>query len=229
MNFGLPRVHLQLDDSFSPSIPIAKSSGLPFFTRRQYTSAISSTFTSSLQSLITGIPDKTHCDLLINDFFEHENWFYGLPKKLILCVYNGMWDTIRADLTSVHRINFHWLTLLFMLFALSPACGSEEESRRYFLQALLGKRLAEDLLSASFMSPRDSSLSSEGTAHGCIAASMISRYMCDRGQMTEVYIVYLNDTDRHDRYLTTIIGLESNWSCLTQRSEFWISSQSSLG
>ena len=70
--------------------------------------------------------------------------------------------------------------------ALSPACSSEEESRKYFLQALAGKRLAEDVQLASFFTPRDPGSSSQGTAHGCIAAALMAKYMCDRGQMTEV-------------------------------------------
>ncbi|THH05374.1 hypothetical protein EW145_g4841 [Phellinidium pouzarii] len=177
----------RLDDSASPQIPIDKSSGLPFSMISQYSSAVSSTFTSSLQNLILGIPEKARCDTLIADFFEHENWHYGLPQSLISNVYQGMWDTIQADLTSLIRIDFNWVTLLFALFAISPACTSEEESRKYFLQALTGKRLADDLLCASFVSPRVPVRSTQGTAHGCLAAALIAEYMCERGQMTEAW------------------------------------------
>ncbi|OCB88722.1 hypothetical protein A7U60_g4103 [Sanghuangporus baumii] len=101
--------------------------------------------------------------------------------------YHAMWDTIQTDRTSVERISFNWVTLLFATLALSSGCSSEEESRKYFLQALTSKRLAEDVQSASFFAPRHSGTYSQGTAHGCIAAALMADYLCDRGQMTEAW------------------------------------------
>ena len=97
-----------------------------------------------------------------------------------------MWETIQKDQTSVERISFNWVSLLLSMLALSSGCSSEEESRKHFLQALTSKRLAEDIQAASFFAPRHSGTFSQGTAHGCLAASLMTDYLCDRGQMTEV-------------------------------------------
>ncbi|KAI5123647.1 hypothetical protein M0805_001680 [Coniferiporia weirii] len=176
----------RLDDSDAPQTPTDKTSGLPFFTNSQYSSAISTTFFNSLQALIAGFPDKIHCDELITGFFQHDNWCIGVPQTLVLTMYDQMWVTIQTDTSSMNRINFHWITLLFAIFALSSLCGTEEESRKYFLQALTAKRLGEDLLSASFNSVQRS-LGSEGAEFACLSAALLGKYMMDRGQMTEAW------------------------------------------
>lgn len=179
--------HTQLDDTDSPQSPTDKTTGLPFFTNSHYSSAISDTFFNSLQALISGFPDKLYCDALITGFFEHDNWCIGIPQNLVLTVYDQMWETIQADTSSMSRINFHWVTLLFAIFALSSVCGTEDESRKYYLQALTAKRLGEDLLSASFNSAQRS-LGAEGADFACLSAALLGKYMMDRGQMTEVRI-----------------------------------------
>ncbi|KAL5528505.1 hypothetical protein ACEPAF_7641 [Sanghuangporus sanghuang] len=177
----------RLNDHSESKLPLDKSSGLPFSSRNQYSSAISNTFSSTLYSLISNFPLQSRCDELIEAFFEHDNWRYGIPKTIIMLAYHAMWDTIQTDRTSVERISFNWVTLLFATLALSSGCSSEEESRKYFLQALTSKRLAEDVQSASFFAPRHSGTYSQGTAHGCIAAALMADYLCDRGQMTEAW------------------------------------------
>ncbi|KAH8119221.1 hypothetical protein DFH11DRAFT_1739996 [Phellopilus nigrolimitatus] len=175
----------RLDDSV-PQSPIDKPPGLPFFPSAQYFSTISDTFTSSMESLISDFPDKLHCDALITSYFEHENWCIGVPQKLVLRVYDQMWVTIQADRTSLNRINFHWVTLLFVMFALSSACATEDESRKYFLQALTARRRGEDMLCTSFTSTQPA-MCSEGAAYACLAAALLGKYMIDRGQMTEAW------------------------------------------
>lgn len=175
----------QLTNSEAP-LPTDTSNPIPFDTSNDYNNTLSATFTKSLQDLVANFPDKSRCDSLIDGLFRIENWFHGLPEKQVICSYKGMWWAIQSDLTSIQRINFNWVALLFSMFALSPACNSEEESRKYYLQALTARRLAEDMLSASFLSPRDQSAGSHGTAYGCLAASLLAKYLCDRGQMTEV-------------------------------------------
>ncbi|THH05371.1 hypothetical protein EW145_g4842 [Phellinidium pouzarii] len=176
----------RLDDSDTPQTPIDKISGLPFFTNSQYSSTISTTFFNSLLTLISGFPDRLHCDALIRGYFEHDNWCIGVPQNLVLTMYDQMWVTIEADTTSMSRINFHWITLLFAIFAISSFCVTEDESRKYFLQALTAKRLGEDLLSASFNSEQRST-GSEGAEFACLSAALLGKYMMDRGQMTEAW------------------------------------------
>lgn len=99
-----------------------------------------------------------------------------------------MWDAVKADFTSFIRVDFNWMTLLFTIFAVSSGCQTEEESRKYYLQALTGKRLAEDVLSASFVNPRPGGLCPQGTALACMAAGLLAQYLLERGQMTEVSV-----------------------------------------
>ena len=196
---------VQLNNSEAP-LPTDTSNAISFDTSSDYNSTLSATFTKSLQDLVANFPDKARCDALIDGFFRIENWYYGLPEKQVVCSYKGMWWAIQADLTSIQRINFNWVALLFSMFALSQSCNSEEESRKYYLQALTARRFAEDMLSASFLSPRDQSAGSHGTAYGCLAASLLAKYLCDRGQMTEVsapsclFDIPLN-LDRHGSWL----------------------------
>ncbi|KAL5523626.1 hypothetical protein ACEPAG_7799 [Sanghuangporus baumii] len=177
----------RLNDHSESKLSVDKSSGLPFSSRNQYSSAISNTFSNTLYSLISSFPLQSRCNELIEAFFEHDNWRYGIPKAIMMSAYHAMWDTIQTDRTSVERISFNWVTLLLATLALSSGCASEEESRKYFLQALTSKRLAEDVQSASFFAPRHSGTYSQGTAHGCLAAALIADYLCDRGQMTEAW------------------------------------------
>ena len=140
----------------------------------------------------------------------------------VLYSYKGMWWTIQADLTSIQRINFNWVALLFGLFAVSPSCISEEESRKYYLQALTARRLAEDLLSASFLSPRETTATYSGTAYGCIAASLMCKYLCDRGQMTEVRTSPTRSDRRQSHWY---LGLEADRVGITSRTELRPSSE----
>ena len=140
----------------------------------------------------------------------------------VLYSYKGMWWTIQADLTSIQRINFNWVALLFGLFAVSPSCVSEEESRKYYLQALTARRLAEDLLSASFLSPRETTATYSGTAYGCIAASLMCKYLCDRGQMTEVRTSPTRSDRRQSHWY---LGLEADRVGVTSGAELRPSSE----
>lgn len=187
---------------------------MPFSSRSPYTSTVSSTFLNTLQTLVSNFPDRPRSNSLVVGFFEKDNWRFGLPQTPILSVYHSMWDTITTDERALERIDFNWVAFLFSIFALSSGCSSEQESRKYFLQALTAKRLAEDVQYASFFTPRDSGSFSQGTAHGCIAVALMAEYMCDRGQLTEVRTfrtrVHISNNS---------LGMEPCRFCCTQRSE----------
>lgn len=178
---------MQLDGAVTTRVPFDKSSGMPVSMGEEYSTAISSSFAASFQALIYGLPAKHSCDALITGFFDDENWRFGYPRTIILPMYDQMWDAIHTNVASLNRIKVHWLTLLFSIFALSPTCVSEDESRKYFLQALTGRRLSEDLFAASFTASRTTSSVTEGTAQACLAAVLLSHYMCDRGQASEAW------------------------------------------
>lgn len=180
-------IRCQIDRSVTTQIPIDKSACLPFSTVTEYASVISDSFSNSLHELAHSLPGKEKSDLLITAFFQYENWRFGLPRQLIMNVYNRMWDAIQADSTSLNRLKVNWLTLLFSVFAHSPECTNEEQSRKYFLRSLTGRRLAEDLLCASFSVPRMHVSITEGTALGCIATVLLANYLCDRGQVSEAW------------------------------------------
>lgn len=160
---------------------------MPFSSGTEYSSTVSDTFSSSLHGLVHSLPEQHECDVLIHTFFASENWRFGLPENVILGIFKSMWEVIGADSSSLNRVKVNWLTLLFAIFALSPGCKNEEQSRKFFLHSLTGRRIAEDLLFASLASPRMPVSVTEGAALGCIATVLLANYMCDRGQATEAW------------------------------------------
>lgn len=99
-----------------------------------------------------------------------------------------MWEALANNgAQCACRMRAYWLALLFAIFALSPFCASEDESRKYFLQSLTARRLAEDLFFASFSSQKAPSSVSEGNTQGCLAVVLLANYLCDRGQVSEAW------------------------------------------
>jgi hypothetical protein len=179
-------VHSIVLDHDNSSLPYHKPDG------NEYSTAVMDSFDNSVMALLASLPPRERCDTLILSFFENDNWRYALPERLIISMYERMCEALRnaADPTCCCRIRANWLTLLFSILAFSPACFSEEESRKYFLHSLNCRRLTEDLFFASFGTPRATTSASyldEGTAQGCIAAVLLSCYLCDRGQVTEAW------------------------------------------
>lgn len=177
----------RLDDAEHILLDFDKST-LPYSADDEYSSAVTESFDRSIEGLLSSLPSKDQCDNLITSFFEHENWRHTLPPKQIFSTYSRMWEALQDNgAQCVCRIRAHWLTLLFAIFALSPYCASEDESRKYFLQSLTARRLAEDLFFASFSSPRTPLSVSEGNTQGCLAVALLAHYLCDRGQVTEAW------------------------------------------
>ncbi|KDQ12516.1 hypothetical protein BOTBODRAFT_56781 [Botryobasidium botryosum FD-172 SS1] len=148
--------------------------------------------TASLRALVAGLPPRSVCDELVNNFFLYQQWCLGISKKWFMTVYDQMWRTMDNDFDGPNKINSHWLTLLFSIFALSvmppvEAFAASEyyaQSEQYFLHALAARRLAEDSLCTGAPSL---STAMEGTALGCLGAIFISRYMCNRGNLSEAW------------------------------------------
>ena len=177
----------QLDESDSIQIPLEKTSGTSPLTINDYTTVLSHSFNASLHALVMGLPPKDTCDKFLTSFFEQENWRFGLPRKLILGMYNRVWEVLHTDPTALRKIKIQWLSLLYSIFSLAPECEKEDDRRMYFCQSLSGKRLAEDFLNTSFPTVQTPFSVTEGTAHSCLAIVLMTNYMCDRGHVSEAW------------------------------------------
>lgn len=118
-------------------------------------------------------------------------------------MYDRMWENLQSDPNGADRVNMHWLTLLYAMFAMTTSTPVqanttktnggrtpttvEQQRRVFFLHALTGRRLAEDMLCLSTSSATAPSPVQEGTVYGCLAVILLANYMCDRGNASEAW------------------------------------------
>ncbi|KAL5524803.1 hypothetical protein ACEPAF_9949 [Sanghuangporus sanghuang] len=145
------------------------------------------TVVRSSEAFIPRLPDKEHCEALLQGFHEHVNWCIGIPYHVLFQSHEAMWAQLRADPACLRRFNPNWIALLFAIFAFSPSCATEEESRNYFTQALTARKLDEDRYS-SLDSPTPTP-DFRGAVYTCLATAFLARYLQDRGRVAEAWRV----------------------------------------
>ena len=134
---------------------------------------------------------------------KYQNWRFTLPKDILSSSYSHMWEILRVDAAlGAERVNIHWLTLLYAIFALSPTVipsspvpsdshpaiiDIESERRTFFLHSLSGRRIAEDLLGLSSSVSSAPPSVTECASYGCLAVILLVHYMCDRGNVSEAW------------------------------------------
>ena len=134
--------------------------------------------------MLNHMPPSRHCIELLKGFNEHINWTIGIPERVLFQSHEARWNQLIVDPSALKRFDPNWIALLFAIFAFSPACATEEESRNYFTQALTARKLDEDRYS-SLDSPTPT-LSWRGAVYTCLATAFLARYLQDRGRVTEV-------------------------------------------
>lgn len=176
---------------------LSLQAGLHSSTDSMYAGSWSSQSTDTMHKLLTDLPSKSTCDLLIFGFFEKNNWRIGVPQPILMSEYNRMWHSLQADPSDAQRVSIEWLTLLYAIFACSvstlastessnAAREAEDQRRGYFLRSLSGRRIIEDTLCASF-SHRPPRSSAADSIYSCLAAILLASFISDRGNISEAW------------------------------------------
>ena len=152
---------------------------------------------SPIRELISHLPPRSEMEDLLDSFFATRNAEYGLSQSWFECAVKKMWHHLDLKCTPdcalrlppgcpvcQEEVNPHWLALLFSVLAISPRRTSKQ-GMVYFNQALMARRLVDDILLASVYS------TSEFAVHGgvlsCLAVVFLSSYLADRGRVSEAW------------------------------------------
>lgn len=145
----------------------------------------------TLPQLIQHIPSEPLTAALVETFFNHGNWRFGIPRQWFYNAYTQMWSALRQPESQMLRINPGWLSLLFAILAFSAPTSLEPESISYegdifFSCAITARRITEDdhLICSGLslmVSPAD------GTVLGCLAVPLLCNYLAERGRLSEAW------------------------------------------